>query len=185
MVYMKRSEINAIQQSSKAFLADHRFLLPPWAEFRPADWAGRGKEIVEIRGQYARVGRDRFRVRRLQEAGTLSFHPSERQPEAGQEALRRKDHDRRCHAGDADALPLPQNGRHHQPRRRETGHRGVRLHVGRKALRQAARNLRRRNQAQGRRGDEDRPRSGRERLPRTRRLPSFLGRRGAYPRGAK
>jgi D-lyxose ketol-isomerase len=46
---MKRSEINAIQKSAKAFLAEHRFLLPPWAEFRPADWAGKGSEIAEIR----------------------------------------------------------------------------------------------------------------------------------------
>jgi hypothetical protein len=46
---MKRSEINAIQKSAKAFLAEHRFLLPPWAEFHPADWAGKGDEIAEIR----------------------------------------------------------------------------------------------------------------------------------------
>ena len=34
---MKRSEINAIQKSAKAFLAEHRFLLPPWAFRRPAE----------------------------------------------------------------------------------------------------------------------------------------------------
>ena len=46
---MKRSEINAIQKSAAAFFAEHSFLLPPWAEFRPADWAGKGNEVAEIR----------------------------------------------------------------------------------------------------------------------------------------
>jgi len=46
---MKRSEINAIQESAKRFLSDHSFLLPPWAFRRPADWQGRGTEIEEIR----------------------------------------------------------------------------------------------------------------------------------------
>lgn len=46
---MKRSEINAIQESAKRFLSDHKFLLPPWAFKRPADWKGAGAEIDEIR----------------------------------------------------------------------------------------------------------------------------------------
>lgn len=46
---MKRSEINAIQESATAFFREHRFILPPWAFWRPADWAGRGTEIEEIR----------------------------------------------------------------------------------------------------------------------------------------
>lgn len=46
---MKRSEINCIQREAKRFLAEHRFLLPPWAERRPADWRECGDEIDEIR----------------------------------------------------------------------------------------------------------------------------------------
>jgi D-lyxose ketol-isomerase len=46
---MKRSEINGIQESAKAFFAEHKFVLPPWAAWRPKDWQGRGDEIAEIR----------------------------------------------------------------------------------------------------------------------------------------
>lgn len=46
---MKRSEINLIQRDAKRFLAEHRFLLPPWAERRPEEWRGLGTEIDEIR----------------------------------------------------------------------------------------------------------------------------------------
>lgn len=46
---MKRSEINAHINSTKQFLAEHKFLLPPWAHWSPGDWAKAGPETAEIR----------------------------------------------------------------------------------------------------------------------------------------
>lgn len=46
---MKRSEINAIQESAKRFLSERSFPLPPWAAWGPADWAAAGEEASEIR----------------------------------------------------------------------------------------------------------------------------------------
>ncbi len=46
---MKRSEINEIQESAKAFFREQRFFLPPWSQWRPADWKTKGPEIDEIR----------------------------------------------------------------------------------------------------------------------------------------
>jgi D-lyxose ketol-isomerase len=45
---MKRSEINAIMRRSLAFLARQRFLLPPFATWRPADWRRKGPECRDI-----------------------------------------------------------------------------------------------------------------------------------------
>jgi D-lyxose ketol-isomerase len=45
---MKRSEINAILHQSIAFLADHRFLLPPFSAWTPDEWRTRGPECREI-----------------------------------------------------------------------------------------------------------------------------------------
>jgi len=45
---LKRSEINAILESAALFLDEYRYALPPWASWRPADWAGAGEEAREI-----------------------------------------------------------------------------------------------------------------------------------------
>lgn len=45
---MKRSEINAIMRQAKAFLAAHRFCLPPFAAWAPAEWRTKGPEVHEI-----------------------------------------------------------------------------------------------------------------------------------------
>ncbi len=41
---MKRSEINEILKNAKAFLADHKFMLPPWAYWSLTDWQKAKKE---------------------------------------------------------------------------------------------------------------------------------------------
>lgn len=46
---MKRSQINAIIKEFEALLAEHRFVLPPFLRFSPADWADKGSEYDEIR----------------------------------------------------------------------------------------------------------------------------------------
>ncbi len=46
---MKRSEINAIIKEAEAFIARHRFALPPFACWRPADWQEKGAAYDEIR----------------------------------------------------------------------------------------------------------------------------------------
>jgi D-lyxose ketol-isomerase len=46
---MKRSEINAIIKEAEKFIAKHRFALPPFANWTPDDWSGKGGECDEIR----------------------------------------------------------------------------------------------------------------------------------------
>ena len=46
---MKRSEINTLIQEAEAFFAEHRFVLPPFAQWTPEDWQGQGPEADEIR----------------------------------------------------------------------------------------------------------------------------------------
>ncbi len=45
---MKRSEINVLMEEAKAFFDEHKFCLPPWAFWKPSDWAGRLNECREI-----------------------------------------------------------------------------------------------------------------------------------------
>jgi D-lyxose ketol-isomerase len=45
---MKRSEINRIMQSASDFLAEHRFYLPPFANWTPEDWRTKGSEVSGI-----------------------------------------------------------------------------------------------------------------------------------------
>lgn len=45
---MKRSEINAILRASSAFIAAHRFHLPPFAFWSPEEWSTKGAEVAEI-----------------------------------------------------------------------------------------------------------------------------------------
>lgn len=45
---MKRSEINSLIKKSKVFFAKHNFLLPPFANWSPADWKSKGRECKEI-----------------------------------------------------------------------------------------------------------------------------------------
>lgn len=45
---MKRSEINAILADAEAFIAAHRFFMPPFATWTPEDWATKGPEVREI-----------------------------------------------------------------------------------------------------------------------------------------
>lgn len=45
---MKRSEINETIRRADAFLKEHRFVLPPFAYWRPDDWRGMGPNVGEI-----------------------------------------------------------------------------------------------------------------------------------------
>jgi D-lyxose ketol-isomerase len=46
---MKRSEINRCIAEAAAFFAENCFMLPPYADWTPGDWLGRGGEAEEIR----------------------------------------------------------------------------------------------------------------------------------------
>jgi len=46
---MKRSEINEIIRANKEACRKWHFHLPEWAEWTPADWAGKGAECLEIK----------------------------------------------------------------------------------------------------------------------------------------
>ena len=46
---MKRSEINKALKEMEAFIAEHRFELPPFCAFTPEEWQGKGHEYDEIR----------------------------------------------------------------------------------------------------------------------------------------
>lgn len=45
---MKRSEINAVMRSARDFLKEHRFYLPPFADWSPEEWRSKGPETIEI-----------------------------------------------------------------------------------------------------------------------------------------
>lgn len=45
---MKRSEVNQIIEGAKAFLADHRFHLPPWAYWSLSDWKKNKDSVAEV-----------------------------------------------------------------------------------------------------------------------------------------
>ena len=73
---MKRSEVNGVLRETITFLREHRFALPPFAYWSPADWRSRGPEADEIRdnllgwditdfgsGNFARVGLVLFTIR--------------------------------------------------------------------------------------------------------------------------
>ncbi len=45
---MKRSEVNRVMQRADDFIRSHGFFLPPFAYWRPADWASKGPEVREI-----------------------------------------------------------------------------------------------------------------------------------------
>lgn len=45
---MKRSQINGLIRDALAFMAEHRFYLPPFAGWTPADWQTKGSEVEEI-----------------------------------------------------------------------------------------------------------------------------------------
>jgi D-lyxose ketol-isomerase len=73
---MKRSEINQIMRNAKAFMADKKFLLPPWAYWSVQDWKNNMQNTGEIlenklgwditdfgSGDYARRGLFLFTIR--------------------------------------------------------------------------------------------------------------------------
>jgi D-lyxose ketol-isomerase len=73
---MKRSEINTVIRKAQAFLARHRFCLPPFADWTPRQWRKVGPEADEIRehrlgwditdfgtGQFEKTGLFLFTVR--------------------------------------------------------------------------------------------------------------------------
>jgi D-lyxose ketol-isomerase len=73
---MKRSEINALMADADQFLREHRFFLPPFAYWKPDEWAAKSasaREIVECgmgwditdfgRGDYASCGLFLFTLR--------------------------------------------------------------------------------------------------------------------------
>jgi len=53
---MKRSAINRSIAEASAFFAENRFVLPPYADWTPEEWRGRGSEANELRTQ--RLGWD-------------------------------------------------------------------------------------------------------------------------------
>jgi len=90
-VNMKRSEVNAIQQDAKEFLAKHSWSLPPWAYWEPADWENRGSEIDEIKecmlgwdvtdfgsGDFLRRGLFLFTLRNGNQGGKSKKHYAEK-----------------------------------------------------------------------------------------------------------
>ena len=45
---MKRTQINSIIREANAFLKKYQFLLPPFADWTPDEWAGKGEEASQI-----------------------------------------------------------------------------------------------------------------------------------------
>lgn len=70
---MKRNEINRRIREAEAFFDRHRFHLPPFSRWSPADWRKKGDEAAEIRS--CRLGWDLtdFGKDRYDELGLLLF----------------------------------------------------------------------------------------------------------------
>ncbi len=70
---MKRSQVNGLLRDAIAFFEAHRFCLPPFAFWTPADWSAKGPEVKEIIEQ--RLGWDvtDFGQGRFAEVGLLLF----------------------------------------------------------------------------------------------------------------
>ena len=111
---MKRSEINQILREAKEFLASRQFVLPEWAEWSLQDWKANRQKVNYIvdrmlgwditdfgSGDFLRCGLFLFTIRN----GKYGVD----------------DYDCRGEPGDAYALPLVQDGGHHQSRRRKLG----------------------------------------------------------------
>ncbi len=80
---MKRSEINRAIAEADAFFAENRFVLPPFAHWRPEEWRQRGSEATELRSQ--RLGWDvtDFNSGRFESLGLTLFTLRNGTPEGG------------------------------------------------------------------------------------------------------
>lgn len=70
---MKRSEINRHIAEAGTFFAENRFVLPPYADWTPKDWLGKGSEADELRSR--RLGWDitDFNAGRFESLGLTLF----------------------------------------------------------------------------------------------------------------
>jgi D-lyxose ketol-isomerase len=73
---MNRSQVNLIMRQAEDFLAERRFVLPPFAYWSPAEWAGKGHAVRQVaacrlgwditdfgQGDFARRGLFLFTIR--------------------------------------------------------------------------------------------------------------------------
>lgn len=116
---MERSEINAVIRKFEALLDKYSFALPPFLSWTPEEWQTKGHEYDEIRdnmlgwdvtdygmGQFDTLGLALITIRN----GNV-HNPKYTKCYAEKIMM--------CDEGQvsADALPLEQDGGHHQPRR--------------------------------------------------------------------
>ena len=72
---MKRSEINQILKSAKAFMAEKQFILPPWAYWSVDDWKKTQRGCFRDYRKHAWMGYYRFWLRRLLFTGDCFCSP--------------------------------------------------------------------------------------------------------------
>jgi hypothetical protein len=80
---MKRSEVNALMRGAIRFAQAHKFLLPPFAFWSPAEWKAKGHEADEIRDCMLGWDITDFGLGRFHKLGLILFtirngHPSNR-----------------------------------------------------------------------------------------------------------
>ncbi len=130
---MKRSEINAIMHRADDFLRQQNFHLPPFAYWTPEDWRHTGPEAREI--VQNKLGWDitDFGKGDFPHLGLFLFTIRNGNPE-NWKSLRGKLYAEKVMLVEEKQvtpypLPLVQNGRHHQPRRRQAAHPALQFHT--------------------------------------------------------
>jgi hypothetical protein len=70
---MKRSEINTIMRQAELFIKTHKFHLPPFAYWSPAEWSSKGEEVREIVDNQLGWDITDFGIGRYEETGLFLF----------------------------------------------------------------------------------------------------------------
>ena len=80
---MKRSEINRCIAEAAAFFAENRFILPPYANWSPADWLERGSEADQLHSAHLGWDVTDFASGRFEALGLTLFTLRNGTPEGG------------------------------------------------------------------------------------------------------
>ena len=183
---MKRSEINTILRSADAFIRSRGFHLPPFAYWTPDDWSHKGPEVREIvenklgwditdfgKGNFAHTGLFLFTVRNGSARGLA-------QPASGKLYA-----EKIMIVEEYQVTPMhfhwSKDRRHHQPRRRASGHSGLQCHPRRRPGPDTPVTVSLDGVEHVCRPAAAAPAPGRKRHPGALQLSQLLGRRRAHP----
>ena len=132
---MKRSEINSIMRRADEFIRQQNFHLPPFAYWTPEEWKHKGPEVREI--VQNKLGWDitDFGSGDFPHFGLFLFTIRNGNPE-NWKTMQGKLYAEKImlvEQGQVTPLPFPlvQDGRYHQPRRRQAADQALQFHTRR------------------------------------------------------